>query len=112
MTMVKRDGVPGRPWDRPLTGTLDRLLVQSELLRDNPLGDPDTRPLYVYCSPGVDGGHPVSVVYWLQGFLGQVDMHTSRSALEPTFVERLDEMFARGVCPPAIGVMGGAGPSR
>ena len=29
-------------------GTLDRLVVESELLADNPLGDPSRRPLYVY----------------------------------------------------------------
>jgi hypothetical protein len=113
MSMVKRDGVPGRPWERPLTGTLDRLLVQSELLRDNPLGDPDTRPLYVYRSPGVEvDGDPVASVYWIQGFTGQVDMHDSRSAFEPTFVERLDELFASGDCPPAIVVMVDAWTSR
>ena len=39
-------------------------------------------------------------------------MHTSRSALEPTFVERLDDMFARGGCPPAIVVMVDAWTSR
>src|ERR1700755_1450943 len=105
MTMVKRDGVPGRPWDRPLTGTLDRLLVQSELLGDNPLGDPDTRPLYVYRSPGVDGADPFPAVYWLQRYPGQLDMPTSRPALQRTFVERLDEMFARSTSQPAIVVM-------
>ena len=33
-------------------GTLDRLVVESELLADNPLGDPARRPLYVYRPPG------------------------------------------------------------
>jgi Putative esterase len=113
MTLHQRAGDPGRPWSRPLTGTLDRLLVQSELLRDNPLGDSDTRPLYVYRAPGVEiEGDPVASVYWIQGFTGQVDMHDARSAFEPTFVERLDELFASGDCPPAIVVMVDAWTSR
>jgi hypothetical protein len=117
MALTEREGDPGAPWARSLRGSLDRLLVQSELLRGNPLGDPDTRPLYVYRAPGVtaDGGpdgRAVPSVYWLQGFIGQVDMLTSRSGLEPTFVERLDEMFARGDCPPAIVVMIDAWTSR
>ncbi|HEX5193302.1 MAG TPA: alpha/beta hydrolase-fold protein [Solirubrobacteraceae bacterium] len=117
MTLSERDVDPGPPWTRPLAGSLDRLVVRSELLSDNPLGDPDTRPLYVYRAPGVAadgglGGDGVPSVYWLQGFMGQVDMLTARSGMEPTFVERLDEMFAAGDCPPAIVVMVDAWTSR
>ena len=52
MTLRKEEGLPGAPWDRPLAGMLDRITVHSELLEDNPLGDPARRPLYVYRSPG------------------------------------------------------------
>ena len=48
----------GRPWSRPLSGTLDRLVVESDLLADNPLGDPARRPLYVLRPPGVELDHP------------------------------------------------------
>jgi S-formylglutathione hydrolase FrmB len=117
MALTEHAGDPGPPWSRPLAGSLDRLVVRSELLHGNPLGDPDVRPLYVYRSPGVtaDGdrdGNAVPSVYWLQGFLGQVDTLTARASMEPTFVERLDEMFARGDCPPAIVVMVDAWTSR
>jgi S-formylglutathione hydrolase FrmB len=98
------DGAPGRPWGRPLAGTLDRLTVQSELLAGNPLGDPARRPLYVYRPPGV-GETPVPVVYVLQGFTGQLDTWLNRSTFEPTFPERLDALFADGGCPPALVVM-------
>ena len=43
-----RRAPPGAPWERPLRGTLDRLVVESERLAGNPLGDPATRPLWVY----------------------------------------------------------------
>jgi putative esterase len=95
------DGVPGPPWARPLEGALDKLVVESELLANNPLGDPARRPLWVYRPPGFDR-KPVPVIYVIQGFTGQVDMWDGRSAFEPTMIERLDEMFAGGDCPPAL----------
>jgi S-formylglutathione hydrolase FrmB len=104
-------GPPGAPWQRPLAGRLDSLTVQSELLRGNPLGDPDRRPLYVYSSPGV-GEAPVPSVYVIQGFTGQADMWLSRSAFEPNLIERLDAMFSAGECPDAVVVMVDAWTSR
>lgn len=38
----------GQPWHGELRGRLDRLVVDSQVLRGNPLGDPHVRPLYVY----------------------------------------------------------------
>ena len=52
MSLREVEGPAGAPWERPLHGTLDRLVVESELLADNPLGDPARRPLYVYRPPG------------------------------------------------------------
>jgi S-formylglutathione hydrolase FrmB len=114
MALHELDGPPGAPWGRPLAGSLDELVVQSELLAANPLGDPARRPLYVYRSPGVagDAGGPVPSVYVIQGFTGQVDMWLSRSAFEPTMIERLDAMFATGECPEAIVVFVDAWTSR
>lgn len=92
----------GPPWQRPLRGGLDQLVVDSELLAANPLGDPARRPLYVYSSPGVREGRASGVpsVYVLQGFTGQLDMWLARSPFDPTIVERLDAMFT-GELPPA-----------
>ena len=47
MSLREVEGPVGAPWERPLHGTLDRLAVESELLADNPLGDPSRRPLWV-----------------------------------------------------------------
>ncbi len=114
MTLREIDGPPGAPWDRRLAGALDRITVQSELLADNPLGDPARRPLYVYRPPGVSVGHgeALPAVYVIQGFTGQLDMWLARSACEPTLVERLDAMFAAGQCPNAIVVLVDAWTSR
>lgn len=90
-----------------MTGALDKLVVESELLADNPLGDPARRPLYVYRSPGVVAGRSQAVpaVYILQGYSAQVDGWLARTAFEPTFVERLDAMFAAGDSPDAVVVL-------
>ncbi|HLJ03289.1 MAG TPA: alpha/beta hydrolase-fold protein [Solirubrobacteraceae bacterium] len=111
MPLQEIAGPPGAPWNRSLAGRLDLLTVESELLADNPLGDPARRPLYVYSSPGA-GDARVPTVYVIQGFTGQADMWLSRTAFESTLVERLDAMFAGGRCPDAIVVMVDAWTSR
>ena len=114
MSLHEIEGPPGAPWDRPLAGTLDRLTVESELLAGNPLGDPSRRPLYVYRPPGVaaEPGEELPAVYVIQGFTGQLDAWLGRSVFEPTFIERLDTMFAGGECPDAIIVLVDAWTSR
>src|SRR3954463_2279603 len=98
MALREVEGPAGAPWERPLAGTLDRLVVESELLAGNPLGDPQQRPLYVDRPPGVELDHPrpLPSIYVIQGYTGQLDMWANRTAFEPTLFERLDAMFAAG----------------
>ena len=100
-------GLLGPPWGGPLAGTLDRLVVESELLADNPLGDPVRRPLWVLRPPGVELDHPreLPVVYVIQGFTGQLDKWTNRSFREPSYIERIDALLASDECPDALVVM-------
>ena len=107
MSLRERDGSAGAPWERPFHGTLDKLVVESELLAGNPLGDPAHRPLWIYRPPGVERDHPkpLPAVYVIQGYTGQLDMWANRTMFEPTFIERLDHMFATGGCPDAIVVL-------
>ena len=105
MALREVTGPVGAPWSRPLAGVLDQLVVESELLAGNPLGDPARRPLYVYRSPGVSTGAdagPVPAVYVLQGYGGQVGAWLARPAFEPTVIERIDAMFAAGDCPDGV----------
>src|SRR5918992_3993240 len=104
MALREVEGPAGAPWERPVHGTLDRLVVESDFLAGNPLGDPSRRPLYVYRPPGVEHDHPRQLpsVYVIQGYTGKLDMWFNRTWLEPTMVERIDAMFAAGDCPPAI----------
>jgi S-formylglutathione hydrolase FrmB len=112
VTLHEAEGPAGAPWERPLAGSLERLVVRSELLADNPLGDPAVRPLYVYRAPGSPDGARLPSIYVLQGFTGQVEAWVARSSPGPTGVERLDSMFAAGGSPPAIVVFVDAWTSR
>lgn len=96
--------MPDRLWERPLAGSLDRLRVRSELLEENPLGDPAVRPLFVYRPRAADGGsgERLPSVYLLQGFGGQLDDWLDPTPSGPTMIERLDAMFSVGECPPAV----------
>jgi hypothetical protein len=104
VALTEAEGSPGAPWERPLAGSLDQLVVESELLAGNPLGDPTRRPLYVYRPPGVELDHPrpLPSVYVIQGYTGQLDMWARRDPFEPSMFERLDALFTTDGCPDAI----------
>lgn len=74
------------------------------MLADNPLGDPATRPLYVYEPPGVGKGsaNGYASIYVIQGMTGQLDMWLNRVAFEPNMLERVDALFAQEDCPTAV----------
>jgi S-formylglutathione hydrolase FrmB len=83
---------------------LDRQVITSEVLRDNPLGDPYERPVWVYVPPGYDGAPDVRypAVYVLQGYTGQVTMWANRTAFRQPFIETADAVFASGEAPGCI----------
>ena len=92
------------PWSIEFAGRLDEHELESEVLKDNPLGDPHVRPLWVYVPPGYDDDperrHPS--IYLIQGLTGQLDAWRNRSAFRKNPVELMDELFASGGAPPAI----------
>ena len=92
------------PWEKDLAGRIDHHVVSSSALRDNPLGDPADRPLWVYVPPGYDDDpkRRFASVYVLQGYTGHLTMWTNRSAFRLPFHEAADELFARGDAPPCI----------
>src|ERR1700730_2659677 len=92
-----------RPWGEPLAGRVDELTTDSKLLRDNPLGDPHERPLWVYVPPGYDASERrYPSVYVIQGLTGQIDQWRNRSAFRRNFPELADELFASEDAPACV----------
>jgi len=92
------------PWSAELAGRIDEHMITSGLLRDNPLGDPAERPLWVYLPPGYDEepGRRYPAVYVIQGYTGHLAMWRNRSVYRQPFPETADAVFANGAAPPAI----------
>lgn len=96
----------GPPWHRPLRGRLDEAVIESNALRGNPLGDPAARPLWVYTPPSFEAAvAPLPAIYLIQGFTGQVDMWSNRSAYRPNVIELMDELFSDPEVPRCLVVM-------
>jgi S-formylglutathione hydrolase FrmB len=87
---------------------MHELEIDSEALRGNALGDPATRPIWVYTPPGYDDepDRRYRAVFAIQGFTGQLDMWTNREPFRPTFPEAIDRLMTDGdddgPVPPAI----------
>ena len=92
------------PWGVELAGRLDELVIESDLLRDNVLGDPHERPLWVYVPPGYDEDPSVRwpSVYVIQGYAGHVGMWRNRDPYRQPFIETADEVFASGRAPGCV----------
>lgn len=87
-------------------GTINVLQHESNILKNNPLGDPSIRDLCVYTPPGYknnDGGYPV--VFCLSGFTGRGKMMINDWAFKPNIPERLDTLIADKTIKPLIAVM-------
>jgi S-formylglutathione hydrolase FrmB len=98
------EGAAASRWERPLQGSLDRLVVRSELLEDNPLGDPAERPLFVYRPATADSeaASGLPAVYLLQGFGGYLEEWLVPSNAQPAPVESLDDLFSNSDVPAAL----------
>jgi hypothetical protein len=92
------------PWHGDLAGRIDEHVIDSELLRDNRLGDPAQRPLWVYTPPGYDDDAAARfpAVYVIQGYTGHVQMWANRTPFRQPFTETADQVFADGTAPPCV----------
>src|SRR2546423_13086842 len=92
------------PWSIDFVGRFDEHVFESEVLKDNPLGDPHRRPLWVYVPPGYDDEpeRRYPSVYLIQGLTGQLDAWRNRASFRRNAPELLDELFSWGDAPPAI----------
>ena len=100
---------------RPLRGRVERHRFESQVLRDNPWGDPTERELPVYLPPsGETEGKPLLVL--LSGFTGSGWTHFERPRyLSDTQIGRLDRLIRSGqaaeavvVAPDGLTTLGGS----
>jgi len=81
------------PGSTDYRGHWQRLEVESEALRDNPLGDPHVRPLWVWTPPGYDAvADRYPSVYVIQGMTGELEMWWNRVSMRPTYPELVDKL--------------------
>jgi len=94
----------GEPWSIDWQGRLEKLWLESQALRGNPLADPATRPVWVYRPPGYDDepDRRYPSIYVIQGMTGQVDMWANRTAFRRSYPELADQLFAGGGVPPCL----------
>jgi len=95
----------GHWWQASYAGRLEEQRLRfPQLLRDNVLGDPAERPLYVYVPPGYDDdpARRYPSIYLIQGYTGSAPMWWNRSAYRTPLPIAADAVFASGQAPPAI----------
>jgi hypothetical protein len=87
-----------------LQGRVHVDVVESDALRDNPLGDPASRPLAVYTPPGYDaeGSRRYPVLYCLHGYTGDVASMLAGRPWETNVVQWADRLIVAGRMPPAL----------
>src|ERR1700676_93943 len=82
-------------------GTIHRLVVESEVLKGNVLGDPTARAVDVYVPAGHDGrGLPLLVD--LVGITSSGLSHTNWAAFQENMPERLDRLIGEHLMPPVM----------
>ena len=70
---------------------------ESEVLKENPLGDPHVRDLYVYLPPDYNNRNErYPTVFCLTGFTGRGKMLLNDNAFSPNIAERMDKLIAAG----------------
>jgi len=88
-----------------MKGRVVRTSHESQCLRDNPLGDPHERDLYVYLPPQYDGSARFPVVMMLAGFGSTNHSIAAWSPWQPNTIELFDRLICEGQCKPAILVL-------
>ncbi|UCD37553.1 MAG: esterase [Fidelibacterota bacterium] len=90
-------------YNRSLSGSVEHLILDSTLLKDNPLGDPNVRTFPVYLPPGYEVGdtrYPLIIA--LAGFTGTGPNMANFSVWEENLPEQLDDLIVNHDCPPVI----------
>ncbi len=86
-------------------GTVVTLQHNSEILKNNPLGDNFIRDVIVYLPPDYDESKQYPAVYCLTGFTGRGKMFLNDSAFTPNLAQRMDKLISENKIKPMIAVM-------
>lgn len=87
-------------------GTIIIETIESQVLKNNALGDPFVRRVPVYLPPGYEQGtNRYPTVYVLTGFTGRGTMLLNDSVWEEPLPQRLDRLITSGAIKPMIAVM-------
>lgn len=87
-------------------GTVKTLRHESEILKNNPLGDKNVREVIAYLPPEYEeSDKDFPTVYCLTGFTGRGRMLLNDSAFTPNLAERMDRLIGEGKIQPMIVVM-------
>ena len=89
-----------------LAGAVITEQIESQVLKNNPLGDPRTRRVPIYLPSGYDTSSTrYPVVYVLTGFTGRGTMLLNDSAWDENIAARMDRLIAEKKIKPMILVM-------
>jgi enterochelin esterase family protein len=87
-------------------GTVVIETIESQVLKNNALGDPHTRRVPVYLPPGYEQGDKrYPMVYVLTGFTGRGTMLLNDSAWDEPLPQRMDRLIGDGAIKPMIVIM-------
>jgi S-formylglutathione hydrolase FrmB len=84
-----------------LTGSVTRITVESQALKNNMLGDPSARFVDLYIPAGHDGRR-LPLLVDLVGFTGSGLSHTNWVAFRENLPERLDRLIGERRMPPVV----------
>jgi len=87
-----------------LQGSIRQLVVDSALLRNNPLGDPHRRALPVYLPPDYDPAGRYPSVYVLAAYTSSGPALLNLRGWGESSPERIDRLVVTGAVPPLVAV--------
>jgi S-formylglutathione hydrolase FrmB len=82
-------------------GSVSRIVIESQSLRGNLLGDPSTRAVDVY-TPAGQNGRDLPLLVDLVGFTGSGLSHTNWVGFRENLPERLDRLIGEQRMPPVV----------
>jgi S-formylglutathione hydrolase FrmB len=83
------------------SGVVHRFTIHSDVLKNNPLGDPCIRELCVYTPHGYHGGQ-APLLLDLPGFNTSALDHVARKSIGENVPERLDRLVSDGLMVPSV----------